>query len=295
YLSLFKMEHKAKLLVLLVIATFQFAAINAQESFSIRSAKFVTPLLQKWVEEYSKSYPQADIQIAGSKEKDADVSISIFDETANRSAYTVGRYAILPITGKNSSFIADLKNKRLNGKRLKELYFEADFFDEEDEPDQESKYNATVYAGNHQQSVTIAFAGHFGYETKALKGKKIAGDDIYLNSAIQKDRSGVSFNNLNYIFDLQSRRLKDEIALLPLDLKKEYAEILAESNLDKTIELLEKKKIDLIPVEELTVEITGQNNTGIQQFLQWVCTKGQAYNHEFGFLKTTGNDNLALH
>jgi ABC-type phosphate transport system substrate-binding protein len=291
------MKRKANFLVLLVIATlFQVVSVNAQENFSIRSAKFVTPLIRKWIEEYSKVHPQmCSIRIVDNgKENEADVHISIFSETENSGAYTIGRYAILPIAGKNNRLITGWKNKKLNGKRLKELYFEKDILDEDYEPEKESKYNATVYAGNRQQSVTAAFAGYFGYDTKALKGKKIAGDDIFLNNAIQKDNSGVSFNNLNYIFDLQSRRLKDELVLLPLDLKKEYIEILAESNLDKTIELLESKKIDLIPVEELTLEVADADNPEIQQFLQWVLSEGQAYNHEFGFLNAKNKD-LAQH
>jgi ABC-type phosphate transport system substrate-binding protein len=290
------MKRKVNFLVLLVIAAmFQAVAVNAQENFSIRSAKFVTPLLQKWVEEYSKAHPRmCSIRIVDNKENEADVNISIFNEAGNKTVYTVGRYAILPIAGKNNNLIAGRQKKKLNGKRLKALYFERDILDEDYEQESENKYKATVYAGNQQQSVTVAFAGYFGYEAKALKGKKIAGDDIYLNKAIQKDNSGISFNNLNYIFDLQTRRLKDEIAILPLDLKKEYSEILAESNLDKTIELLEHKKFDLIPVEELTLEVANAGKPEIQHFLQWVLTEGQAYNHKFGFLNVE-NKNLAQH
>jgi ABC-type phosphate transport system substrate-binding protein len=138
--------------------------------------------------------------------------------------------------------------------------------------------------GYNASSVTQPFALHFGYEPSNLKGKKISGDDIYLINAVQKDNTGVSFNNLNYIFDLNSRQLKKEIAILPLDLKKEYNEVLSEPNLDKLIGLLEDKGIDLIPVEEINFVFQNQVNPDVKDFLQWVLSEGQAYNHQFGFL-----------
>ncbi|MDR0540674.1 MAG: hypothetical protein LBH19_00515, partial [Dysgonamonadaceae bacterium] len=142
-----------------------------------------------------------------------------------------------------------------------------------------------VYSGNSSYSVSHSFAGHFGYEVSRLKGKKIAGDDIYLNNAVKKDLKGVSFNNLNYIFDLKSRRLNDGVALLPLDLKKEYAEVLDAQNLDETIALLENREIDLIPVEELAFVLPEKVNPTVIKFLEWALSEGQDYIHSFGFLR----------
>ncbi|MDR3328640.1 MAG: hypothetical protein LBS63_00840, partial [Prevotellaceae bacterium] len=82
------------------------------------------------------------------------------------------------------------------------------------------------------------------------------------------------------------RQLKGDIALLPLDLKKEYSEILSEANLDKTIALLESKTINIIPVEEFSFTVPNDKLTPkVQQFLAWVLSEGQAYNHLFGLLR----------
>ncbi|MDR0686985.1 MAG: hypothetical protein LBF79_05980 [Dysgonamonadaceae bacterium] len=280
------MKLNMKLPVLLALAgVIQAAPAKTQDSFTICSAKFVTPLTEKWVAEYSKINPRMQIKIVDGTESGADVKISVFGKEENSDAQTVARYAVLPVAGKNSSLIPDLKKKKLNGKRLKELYFEKNILDDDYQPEKESKHRATVYAGSSRQSCCLAFAGCFGFNPKDLKGKRIAGDDIFLNSAVAKDSSGVSFNFLNYVFDLRSRQLKEEIAILPLDLKKEYSEILDGSNLDRMLELLEKKKIDLIPVEELRFETTDADNTEIRKFLQWVRTEGQIFNHQFGLLK----------
>ncbi|GHT73755.1 hypothetical protein AGMMS50262_05410 [Bacteroidia bacterium] len=263
---------------------------DTQEVIRIKSVKFALPLVEQWISEYAKVNPDARIVIADKDTEAEEIDIQLLiSDVQKENAYSnqfyssVGRYAILPIAGKNNVLLNDLNKKKLNSKRLKELFFEKDVLDDDYEPAKD-KYNATVYSGYNSSSVTQPFALHFGYEPSNLKGKKISGDDIYLINAVQKDNTGVSFNNLNYIYDLNSRQLKKEIALLPLDLKKEYNEVLAESNLDKLIGLLEEKGIELIPVEEIGFVFQNQVDLQVKNFLQWVLSEGQTYNHQYGFL-----------
>ncbi|GHU64189.1 hypothetical protein FACS1894123_08460 [Bacteroidia bacterium] len=283
---------KCLFLALLLFASVSTKASDGNEKqgvILIKSVKFALPLVEQWVSGYAKVNPDTRIVIAdkdaNSEEIDIQLSVSDIQRDSlyeDRFSSLVGRYAILPIAGKNNVLLGDFNKKKLNSKRLKELFFEKDILD--DDASEKDKYNATVYSGNNLSSVTQPFADHFGYEPSKLKGKKVSGDDIYLNNAVQKDETGVSFNNLNYIYDLNSRHLKNEITILPLDLKKEYSEVLAESDLDKLIDLLEEKPIELIPVEEISLVIQNQVDPEVKNFLQWVLSEGQAYNHKFGFL-----------
>jgi ABC-type phosphate transport system substrate-binding protein len=267
-------------------------AENDQEVVYIKSVKFVTPLLKQWISEYSKINPGVRIAIA-EKESDVenvDIQLLVSDTQkddlfANPFYSAVGKYAILPIAGKDNVLLNDLQKKKLNAKRLKELFFEKDLLSDDYSPEKEKeKYNVVIYSGNNASSVSNAFAFHFGHEPSSLKGKKISGDDIFLVNAIQKDNSGVSINNLSYIYDTNSRQVKPGIAILPLDLKKEYAEVLEGSDLDRLIGLLESKSIDLIPVEEISFVTPGNVNPAVKNFLRWVLSEGQTFNHRFGFL-----------
>lgn len=262
-----------------------------QEVVYIKGLGFVNALLEKWISEYSKEHPDAALSIAGKDVDKHSIEVVPFGkqngDTLQTQTATIsfGKYAVLPITGKNNTLPEELKKKKVNGKRLKELFFEKDLLEDDDEPDTKKKYDLTVYSGNHSHSVSHSFAGHFGYDASNLKGKKIAGDDIYLNNAVGKDVKGVSFNSLNYVFNIKSRQLNDGIALLPLDVKKEYAEIFNLQNLDETIKLLESKEINLIPVEELTFVLKGNVNAETLHFLEWTLSKGQDYIHSFGLLQ----------
>ncbi|MDR0560597.1 MAG: hypothetical protein LBG92_10530 [Prevotellaceae bacterium] len=292
------MNRKVKTLSLIVLiavsssvnAQTTGAAVNPekQETVYIKGIKFVDALLEKWIDEYSKTHPDVLLSIAGKDIREHAIEIvpsGILDDNALQTTVSFGKYAILPIAGKNNALNDELKRKKLNEKRIKELFFEKDIFAEDYEPDRKEKYDATVYSGNSSFSVSHSFAGHFGYEAGSLKGKKIAGDDIYLNSAVQKDVKGVSFNHLNYIFNIKSRHLNDGIALLPLNVKKEYAEVLNVQNLDETIALLENQEIDLIPVKELAFVLPEKVNPAVIQFLEWALSEGQDYIHPFGFLQ----------
>ena len=264
-----------------------------QETVYIKGFRFTDTLIKKWISEYSEIYPEVLLDISGKNVENQLIEVvSLGKERGNSlqvasKAISFGRYAVLPIAGNNNLSLQDeFKKKKLNEKRLKELFFEKDILDDDyDYDEKKEKYDVVVYSGNNANSVSRLFAGHFGYETNSLKGKKIAGDDIYLNDAVKKDVKGVSFNNLNYIFDIESRKLNDGIALLPLDIKKEYAEVLNEKSLDKIIALLESKNIDLIPIEELFFVLPEKVNPALVHFIEWALSDGQKHLNSFGFLQ----------
>jgi hypothetical protein len=158
-----------------------------QDIFSIKGVKFADALLEKWISEYSKTNPDASPSIAGKEVLEYSIEIVPLRKQkddilqTNRVVMPFGKYAVLPIAGKDYLLPDELKRKKLNEKRLKELLFEKDILEEDYDADanKKEKYDVVVYSGNNSCSVSHVFAGHFGYETSRLKGKKIAGDDIY--------------------------------------------------------------------------------------------------------------------
>lgn len=163
-----------------------------------------------------------------------------------------------------------------------------------DEADSKSKKEKladklTVFSGNNSASACQAFAKHFGFTKGDIRGKRIAGDDKFLLYAIQKEKQSVTFNNIAYLFDLNSRQLKQDISLLPLDVKKNQAEILESGNIDEIIKLIESDKIESIPVESIAFSQKVFNND-VDRFLSWIVTDGQQYNNKAGFLKLDQKD-----
>ncbi|SBW03825.1 hypothetical protein [uncultured Dysgonomonas sp.] len=278
------------ILVVLLISSPIFAQNDVDETIYIKSSRFASPLIEKWISEYTKVNPQAQIRLADNSVKAENISLKVVVSDNSKNGLQIGeqvlffgRYAILPVIGKDNPLLAEFSKKKLNDKRIKDLFFEKDILSE-DTNSSKPDYDVTVYSGNNNESVAHSFASYFGYTSSSLKGKKISGDDAFLINAIQKDKTGITFNALGNIFDINTRGLKDKITILPLDVKKEYRDYFTESvNIDNVIQLLESEPIDLIPVDNIGFAYS-PGNKAVKEFLVWVLTEGKTFNHSYGIL-----------
>lgn len=260
---------------------------------TIKANKASKALVEQWIEIYKTVNPNVKIALVSGKNADADLTLVTQHQEGVNVTY-VGRYALLPVTSTENPLLGDIQKKEWKSKDIKSLFFTAEDLDEEYEEEVEGKKNKlkdklTVYSGSSKKSVTGAFAAHFGRTADDLRGNRIAGDDFYLLSAIEEDKTAVTFNALTNLYDLRSRTLKSDLALLPLGLKKTQGETLRKGNLDETLQLIESEDIDLIPVEDIGFTYTAAD-ADIDQFLHWVVTAGQQYNHQQGFLRLTNKE-----
>lgn len=267
-----------------LLATSLVAQTGNGKVIYVKAEKFTQPLVEKWIEEFSRTNTGVQIRIADAAQE-ADINLLVkSNETAEESnVIYVGRYALLPIANKAGSAVAELSKIKLNKKVIKELFFEKDPSESDNKKITKLKEYTTIYSGNKANSGSSFFASHFGYSASDLRDKRISGDDLYLLKAIERDPKGITINNLTYIYDLKTRNLKSGLALLPLDIKKEYSEVFASSDLDKTLDLLEKESIELVPVNKIGITYK-ESNLVVSDFLQWILVEGQRYNHDFGFL-----------
>ena len=173
---------------------------------TIKSPRFARPLIEKWIEEYAKTEPGVEFQIVkGSGNQDnIDLNVTFSDnQDSNEKLFShivyFGETAVLPITARSSEAARLLEGKHLNSKKLKQLFFLNDDFDE-DVKKIKAFENIIIYSGSNASSVASSFAHHFGEESSSFRGKRISGDDLFLNTAISKDPLGVTFNTLSNIY-----------------------------------------------------------------------------------------------
>ena len=255
----------------------------------VKAPRFARPLVEKWITEYAKTQPNVEFQIAkgGQNQDDIDLNV-VFDnndketENANHIVY-FGEFAVLPITASGSEAAKVLEGKHLNSKKIKQLYFLSDDLDEEVKKIKQFE-KLVIYSGSNATSVASSFAHNFGEESSNFRGRRISGDDLFLNTALAKDPLGVSFNALPNIFDLSSRHIKGELTIIGLDVRKNLEESFSDKGtLDEIIDALEQGKVQEVPTQKIGVHYK-QADEEVKRFLSWVVTNGTKYNHEYGLL-----------
>jgi len=135
------------------------------------------------------------------------------------------------------------------------------------------------------------FARHFGYEQKDIKANGIAGADVHLLKALLRDSTGVTYLPLPLIYDEQTRKPIEGLAVLPVDLngngkvsddEKIYDTV---DHVITTLEATSPGDVKNIPLEYLHLSVDRENASAEAiDFLKWVNENGQADLHAFGYL-----------
>lgn len=265
-------------------------ATNTSNVRYVKAPRFALPLVEKWISEYAKTQPGVEFQVAKGSQNKSNIDLNIvFDnqdtkpEDFSHSIIYFGEFAVLPITASGSEAAKVLEGKHLNSKKLKQLYFEGDIFDEDAQKVKKFE-KLVIYSGSNTTSIASSFAHNFGEESSNFRGKRISGDDLFLNTAISKDPLGVTFNALPNIFDLKSRHVKSDLTIIGIDVKKSLEGSFSDkATLDEVINALENGKVQEVAVEKIGVSFNIDDDA-TKQFLNWVLTAGTKYNHEYGLL-----------
>lgn len=272
---------------------FQFALIiglqlsittNAQqaEQITVSVPDFARPLVEKWTEEYQKNNANVHFKFTAATQEKQHNSISV---ATTDDAVLVARYALLPVASIESDAGQRIGSRGLNAKRLKSLFFvQEDYEDASKKEKREQELH--IITGNSQQSASRLYATHFHKEIFEFKGKKIQGDDSFLNIAMTRDPLGVTVNFLSNIYDLGNRQLLKTLVLLPLDIDRRGRQVLSEGQLDDIIQLLENEQYAEIPIGNVGLDYN-HSNPLLSDFVNWILTNGLQYVHQYGLLSLT--------
>jgi phosphate transport system substrate-binding protein len=284
------MKKITMIIALMLMGVFAFAQQKNESIVKLRGTRLTHPLVRKWITEFNKEYPNIVAKIAQDAPADSiDFSIASYklspeDVKESQKSLVVTRYVQLPVVNSHRSDLATLQARGVKDKDLEELFFK------QTEPSflVSSQTKSQLYVRDRPVCAVKAFAAHFGDDPKKINGTGIKGDDQDLAAAVKNDVNGISFNNLGFIYDVKSRKVQDGLAIIPLDLNENGKVDKDEQiygTLDEVISYVEKTKNPKFVNEHVNFIFSKDSkNVAAAQFLNWVLTKGQQFNHDLGFI-----------
>lgn len=264
----------------------------------ITGTRFSYPLIQKWIDDYNKTNPDAQVIIESRGSADPaqfDILAEVYDQDAeikkNREYVYVARYAVLPVANSKSAFAKLYADKGVNKDLITQLFFHDTYSDKKV---QEIKTPYTIYTRLQKAGAPIVFTHYFGFEQKDIKGKAIAGSDENLLKALLRDSTAVTYLPLTLLYDHASKKQVNGLTVLPVDLNgngKVSDDEKFYDTIDNVLQRLENAKdIKNIPTAYLHLSVDKQNaKPEAIEFLRWVNANGQRDLHDFGYLNPESN------
>ncbi|HEY8934538.1 MAG TPA: hypothetical protein VIM65_04930 [Cyclobacteriaceae bacterium] len=277
----------------LLIGSAAFAQTASNPKVVITGVRFSYPLVEKWIKDYQAVNPNTTISIEARTTTDPaqyDLLIEAYEPDAavkeSREYLYIGRYALLPVANATSAFAKAFSDKGLNKELFNQVYFSDIYADKKNAKKIDFPY--TVYTRLQKAGAPITFAHYFGFTQPNIKGKAISGADEHLIKALLRDTTGVSYSTPGLLYNLETRKPLDGLAVLPVDVDGNGRVSNDEkyfNDLDKVISALETDDLKNIPVEYLHVSISKTStNPEALRFLHWLIDHSNEDLHHFGYL-----------
>jgi ABC-type phosphate transport system substrate-binding protein len=273
-----------------------------QQIVKITGVRFAYPLVQQWIDDFNKEYPDVQIIIESRGSTDPsqyDILIEAYEHQEDfkkqREYAYVGRYSVLPVTNSRSGLAKVYGDKGLDKELITQLFFHDIYADKEKQKIIKEPY--TVYSRLQKAGAPITFANYFGYEQKDIKGKAIAGADEHILKAVLRDSTALSYLPVSLIYDRETGKPIEGISVLPVDLngngkvndeEKIYADL---STVVARLQDISPEDLKNVPVGHLHFSVDkNTSNTDAVNFIKWVVANGLASLNSFGYLQPERKD-----
>lgn len=255
------------------------------------------PLANVWAEEFRKEYPDVRFNVSGGGAGKgmtdmlngaADIAMYSKDISkieADQGAYgfSVTKDAVIPTISAANPLLNQLKAEGITREELS-----AYFLKDGKQTWKNSAEKVNVYTRSDAAGAAEVWAKYLGGTAQEeLKGIAVFGDPG-LADAVKKDKNGIGYNNVIYVYDINTGKKYPGIDVVPID-SNGNGKIDAEENfydsLDDITKAIADGRYPSPPARELYLVTKGKpTSPAVKAFLQWVLTKGQDYVVDNGYI-----------
>ncbi len=272
-----------------------------ESTISLSGAFALYPLAVKWAEEYGKQHPEVRFNIsgggAGKGMADAlagAVDLGMFSreiapEEKARGVWWVGLAidAVIPTVSSRNPFLAELKSRGLSREEFASIYIHESINDWGELLGQDRQYPITLLTRSDACGASETWAKYLGGKQEDLKGIGIYGDPG-LAEAVAKEAGGLAYNNTNYVYDIQTGKLRPGLEVVPIDINADGSIGAVEDIYDTMEELLTAIAGGVYPsppARELYFVSNGVPlKKSVIDFIRWTLTDGQKFVKEAGYV-----------
>ncbi|MBN1765980.1 MAG: PstS family phosphate ABC transporter substrate-binding protein [Sedimentisphaerales bacterium] len=310
--------HKMKLIVSLGLV-FLFLFVGCQKdtrvaqknqekvlkgTITLSGAWALYPMVVKWAEEFQKIHPgvQIDVAAGGAGKGMADclsevvdlgmVSRDIYPAEIDKGAWwvSVTKDAVVATINENNPAAKALLERGIKRQTLIDIWINGTV----------TKWGLAagtphtdpihVYTRSDACGAAKTWAQYFDRNQEDLLGVGVYGDPG-LADAVKKDSLGIGFNNINFVYDNNTKGQVESIRVLPLDLNENGRLDKDEDfyrSLDELIRAIATDVYPSPPGRALHLVCHGKpQKPEVLEFIRWILTEGQAFISEAGYIELT--------
>ena len=269
---------------------------------TISGAFALYPLTVKWAEEFHKLHPGVTVNVsaggAGKGMADAlskmvdlgmySKEVSPEEKAKGAWALACSKDAVLPVMNANNQFAALLKNRGVTKQQFFDIFISGKIKTWGQLTATSSKEQMEVFTRSDACGAADMWAKFLNKKKQEdLEGIGVNGDPGVAD-AVRKNVYGIGYNNLNFVFDMQSRKPYEGLAVMPIDVngngKIDKEEDFYHS-LDEVMNAINTGMYPSPPARDLYFVSAGKpTNRLVIDFLNWILTDGQKFVGEAGYV-----------
>jgi phosphate transport system substrate-binding protein len=260
------------------------------------------PLAIKWAEEFQKLHPNVIINVsaggAGKGMTDAlskMVDLGMYSKAVSPEEQAKGAWwiavakdAVLPTINAENPVMAELQKKGLTKQKFFDIFISGKIKTWGQAAGTSSQVDLQVFNRSDACGAADMWAKYLNNKKQEdIQGLGVNGDPGVAD-AVKRNREGIGFNNLGFIYEMQTRKVYPGLAVVPIDLN-ENGKIDPEENfyesMDSVILAITTGKYPSPPARDLYF-VSGGTPTSplVKAFLVWILTDGQKFVHEAGYV-----------
>ena len=260
------------------------------------------PLAVKWAEEFQKLHPNVTVNVsaggAGKGMTDAlskMVDLGMFSKSVSPEEQAKGAWwiavakdAVLPTINAHNPVLADLKKKGLTRQKFYDIFISGTIKTWGQAVGNNSKIELQAFTRSDACGAADMWAKFLnGKKQEDIQGLGVNGDPGVAD-AVRRTPEGIGYNNLGFIYEMQTRKIYAGLDVIPIDLNGNGMIDPDENfygSMDQVIKAINDGKYPSPPARDLYFVSCGKPaNKLVQTFLQWILADGQKFVNEAGYV-----------